>query len=409
MVYFGRVLRNNDFGRTGRIDVLLGQRNFFGMKAKENDMKELKENVDSIPLILGKRKSGADSRAVRCLILGGIANSPNAGMLQLPQVGSTGLVLEVVNEYDVWPNEVEYFWLGGLWGLTQFPGYIEKDCKISLPHDDTESEEISSSDVDNDKKLYSDKREDSNNIKDSPYIEKGQFIIKTKTCDVKDPKSASKTDYDYDKIPGENTLILNRDKYVVRHNIYEGEVGSKKQVGIEQLTFEEEKSKLFRRIKNDSIDLEQHVRMDNDGLEIFNDNKKEGKTVKMRLTSKGDFILTATDNMKIIIDKNAHINIKGDAEIKVDGNAKVASEKSAHVISKDKMTVSGAGQNMADIIHDFAEKIKNLKTLDDQSKVPEPVYGGTIADMCAIQARCSGGYYLSDGTANGFKVEVKDT
>lgn len=409
MVYFGRVLRNNEFGRTGRIDVLLGQRNFFGMKAKENDMKELKENVDSIPLILGKRKSGADSRAVRCLILGGISNAPNAGMVQIPQVGATGLVLEVVNEYDVWPNEVEYFWLGGLWGLTQFPGYIEKDCKISLPHDDTESEAISSSDVGNDKKLYSDKKEDTNNIKESPYIEKGQFIIKTKTCDVKDPKSAKKDDYDYDKIPGENTLVLNTDKYAVRHNIYEGKVGNKKQIGIEQLTFDQSKSKLFRRIKNSSTDIEQHVNMDNNAIEVFNDNKKDGKTVKMRLTSKGDFILTTTDNLKVIIDKDAQINIKGNAEIKVNGDAKVSSEKSAHVISKDKMTVSGAGQNLAFIIHDFAEKVKALKTLDDQSKNPEPVYGGTIADMCDVQSKVSSGYYLDDGAAESMTVNVEDT
>jgi hypothetical protein len=344
MVYFGRVLRNSNFGETGRLEVLLGQRNFFGSQAKENDMKELKERVDSIPLILGKRKSGADSRTVRCMLVSSMANSPNAGMLQIPQVGSVGLVLEVVNEYDVWPNDVEYFWLAGLWGLTQYPGFIEKDAKVSLPNDDTVSEEVGSSNVSDDKKLYTEVETDSGNIKGSPYFSEGQFILKTKTCDVPDAKKASKVDYDFDKIPGENTFVLNKEKCTLRHNLYEGEQGNKKHIGIEQIVFEPKKTKLLRRIKNDGENFEQYVRFDKDGTEIFNNNIKNGHQTKINFKDNGDIIVYTTHDNNVLIKGRSDIRVDGDSTVSIGGNSDVTIEGTASVTSYKDMSVTSGGK-----------------------------------------------------------------
>lgn len=350
MVYFGRVIKNSDFQRNGRIDVLLGQRNFYGDKVKEHDMKELKEISSDIKYILGDRKSGSESRAVRCLLVSGMANSPNAGMLQIPQVGSVGLVLEVINSYDVWPNEVEYFWLGGLWGLTQYPGFIEKDCKISLPNDDTVSEEMGSSEVDNDKKLYAKIKEDGGNIKDSEYFKNGQFIIKTKTCDVPEPKEAEKIDFDYDKIPGENTFILNKEKATLRHNIYEGEKGSWTQVGIEQFLFDKDKVKVYRKFENDDEETEQFIRWDKEGTEILNHNKKDDKKIKITFTKEGDITVYADKDANIEIKENATVKIGKDATVEIEGKAsvhskddmKAATDKNLEITSAEQCSIEGS-------------------------------------------------------------------
>lgn len=343
MLYLGRVFRNNLFGERGTIDVLLFQTfNYVGSSRKLS--KGLYDIPNNISSALGEMETGGDAQTVQCLITTSLGNAYNTGMATIPQIGTVGIVASI-DDFGNNFNNINYVWLGGIYGNKQFGE------KVILPNDDTVSDDLD----------YEDKtlifEEDKDTITKSDYIKKGQFLIKTKTCEISDYDNIVADALDYKKIPGENTFVMNKGKSALRHNVYD----DKNKAGFAHLSLEDDKVKIKRVVGTESggYKREQNILIDDSSIEIDFINKEKNHSVKINMNDAGELSVSTTGNISVNCDKKAIVKVKGDAEVTANGKMKVE--------SKGKMTIKAQGINLAGVIYQLAEDVKYLQTYGSPS------------------------------------------
>lgn len=364
-LYIGTVYRNNNFGKTGCIEVMLHQMlKYTGMERTYSNpicdiLEDYKEALTMAPTYSNSGKLVQD-----CLVMGGNGNGYNAGMVQIPQVGSVGIVADV--EDPELFSGIKNIWLGGLYGYNLF------NQKVKLPNDDTESDDLEY----DDKSLTVDE-ENGDVIDSSKYITDGQFIIKTKTCNVSDLNTVTGDDVDWKKIPGENTFVLNKTKSALRHNV--NEQGKRK--GLTQLILDDDKINIKRKIKVSSSSIrEQDITIDDSQILINNTDGENTTTIS----------LDAAGNLSISTTGNTTVDTKGDVTINSEGNTTVASQGDLNLTSKGMMTIEANGQNLATIIDDFAEDVKNLTT--QGSPATHATTPASMATITKIQTNLGMGF-----------------
>lgn len=302
MFWAAIVYRNSEFSKEGTLDVMLYQKYIMNGTGRVWVKPLAEQDSDHVSAAMGLETSsfGGSALTAKCLVMTPMGNGYNAGMVNIPQVGTVGLVAEIELP-DRFAN-VKYIWLGGLYGNLQY------GQTISLPSDDTINDDINFDDqpyiadyLDDDQKISTvenqqgqQQESDNDKIKKSEYIEKGAFIIKTKTDCVKDEKEykGSKSgggfkpqNHDWTQKMAENTFVLSKDKAALRHSIpkkkeKEGEgnqtsetegTGGEEQAevggtaalrgGIEQLILDNDKVVLKRKIQGKEGLIEQILTM----------------------------------------------------------------------------------------------------------------------------------------------------
>lgn len=343
-VFAGTVYRNTNFAKNGTIEVMIHQKyringddKMWKETGTANEDKEA--NITKISQALSSEDFGV-KLVDDCLVMFSMASGYNSGMVQVPQVGSTGLVLYTPDP-ELWSG-VQYFWLGGLYGDKQY------GQRPMLPNDDTVSDEFDYEDKPLVSSGYGENIDDT--ISGSDYFTKGQFLIKTKTCDITGYSNAE--EFNYSKIPSENTFVLKKDKAALRHNSYDDD---KEKTGISQLVIDDDKLNIKRKIKlSDSNNLEQNILLNNDQILIkqINDDKSSESTVV--ISADGTVKITTSGDIEASADKNINLDAGGDLNISSKGQMSIKSDQ--------KMTISGVNQNLLNIIYQLAEDVKNLTT-----------------------------------------------
>lgn len=337
-IYSGTVYRNTNFGKNGTIEVMLHQKlKYTGEERNYSNpiceiLDDYKEALKMMPTYSNTGKLVQD-----CLVMSPMGNGYNSGMFQIPQVGTVGLIADV-EDPDLF-HGIMYIWLGGLYGYKEF------NQKVKLPNDDTVSEELDYED----KSLTVDE-DNGDTIGSSPYITNGQFIIKTKTCDVEDLNSVTKDDVDWKKIPGENTFVLDKEKAALRHNTYKNKI----KIGIADVILDDNQIYIKRRNKiSSSKTRDQNITIDDTNIVINNTDGKNTTTIT----------LDASGNLQITTTGNTDISTEGDTNISTKGDTNVTSDGSMTLSSKGMMTIEANGKNLATIINEFAEDVKSLQTI----------------------------------------------
>lgn len=363
-VFSGTVYRNTNFAKNGTIEVMIHQK--YRINGEDKSWKEYgtanedkEANITKIEQALNDKDFGV-KMVDDCLVLFSMATSYNSGMVQIPQVGTTGLVL-YSSDPELWSG-IQYFWLGGLYGDKQY------GQRPTLPNDDTESEEFDYEDKPLISSGYNENIDDT--ISGSDYFTKGQFLIKTKTCDVADYSDAEV--FNHSKIPSENTFVLKKDKAALRHNTYND---NKEKTGISQLLINDENLNIKRKIKlSDSSNLEQNITFDNSQILVkqVNDDKSSESTVV--ISADGTVKISTTGDIEATADKNINLDAGGDLNISSRGQMSIKSDQ--------KMTISGVNQNLLNIIYQLAEDVKNLTTQGSPGfQSATPATGAMIATV----------------------------
>ena len=348
MLYSAIVYRNNEFGKTGLIDVMLWQ------KCKDT----LTDTVwskpfytigsDNVKKALGIDETIFGNTAItsKCLVTTGMSNVYNAGMAYVPQVGSYGIVAEL--EEDWYFGNVRYVWLGGLYGNKQ------NGEKVNLPSDDSTEEMIGAED-----KPYivetAGKSGDSDNkdtISESEYIKKGAFVIKTKTHCIDDYDDIDQEKADWKNILTENTLIMSQDKFATRHCV--NDYDNNEQKGFEFFDMDDSQVLLKRKINNNNKELEQTIKMD-DKLTTFMMTNEDGNSeVVVEIMNDGNVTVKTNGEMTVSAEK--------DISFKTDKNFSIESGGTMNFKSGQKMKLHGMGKNLAKIIDDLAQTVATLQT-----------------------------------------------
>ena len=339
MIWSATVIKNSDFGKTGTIDVLLHQKykaNGLSSSFAQPFYKLCEDNIIRDIVASGEVGFGAASMTNQCLVLAsGLGASDNTGVFAIPQVGTKGLVLEV-DDNDKFSN-VYYIWIGGLYGDKLYGE------KVNIPRDDTDDDiedEDSSLIVDN----------ETDNITDSDYINKGAFIIKTKTNTVDDYDNINPEDVDFKNILPENTFILNKEKAgLKRHLNKDG-----KKIFFEKIILNENRALFTRKIKTDGKILEQSITMD-DQETVFVLKNEDGD-VENRITFKSDggIEINTTGEMTVTAKKN--LNLKTEKDMNIEAKGKISMK------SDDIMNIHGKNKNLADLLDRLANEVQMLKT-----------------------------------------------
>lgn len=365
-LFAGTVYRNTNFGTDGTIEVLLQQtlkytgeeRNYSNPICDIFD--DYKEALKMMPTHSNSGKLVQD-----CLVMSPMGNGYNAGMFQLPQVGSVGLIADI-QDPELFHGKM-YIWLGGLYGYKEF------NQKVKLPDDDTVSDELDYED----KALVVDE-DNGDTISTSSYVTDGQLLIKTKTCDVEDLDSTTRDMVDWKQIPGENTFVLNKKKAALRHNTYSS--GMTKS-GISEIIFDDNKINIKRRKQiSDSKTRDQDITINDTNITISNTDGENTTTI----------VLDENGNLQITTTGNTDISTEGDLGITTTGNTNISSDGTLNLSSKGKMTIEASGQNLATIINEFAEDVKNLTTQGSPSM--QATTPASISNLIKVQTNLGVGY-----------------
>lgn len=364
-LYAGTVYRNTNFGNNGTIEVMLQQTLKYAGEER-NYSNPICEILDDYKEALKMMPSYSNTGKIvqNCLVMSPMGNGYNSGMFQLPQVGTVGLIADI--EDPELFHGIMYIWLGGLYGYKEF------NQKVKLPNDDTVSDELNYED----RSLTVDE-DNGDSIRNSRYITDGQFIVKTKTCDVEDPESITRDDIDWKKIPGENTFVLNKLKAALRHNVYSNKVKN----GLGEIIFDDNQILIKRRNKiSDSKIRDQNITINDTNIVINNTDGENTTTIT--IDSGGNLQITTTGN--------TNISTEGDLKIDTTGDTNISSEGNLNLSAKGMMTIEANGQNLARIINDFAEDVKNLTT--QGSPATHATTPASIAMIQNVQTKLGTGY-----------------
>lgn len=373
MIYFGRVVDNSNFSEEGTIEVLLSQRDMLGLENQigrsfeKNDLAELQN-------YLPKPESKGMKQTVSCLVSTPLGAGYNTGMLQLPQVNSVGIVSDLqdydekfVNGRDYWGG-YRYVWLGGIYSVNLYGE------TVNIPNDDTVSEELSYEDIPlfrNDG-TSDDFEEVDDTIKNSNYIKRGEFIIKTKSTYINNIKNPQLEEVDFKKIPGENTIVLNKDKLNLRHNVYY----NYNKIAIDDIFLNNEQIKI-KRISGEpggETKKEQYIIINDNSITISFNNKNNNQTNTLVFNEDGTVSLTTTSDVNIKADGNMKLNAKGTMEL----------------VSNGQMKITANNQNLSKILQELSDDVEHLKVMGSPSL--QTTEGTSQAKLINVKTKLSTGY-----------------
>lgn len=373
MIYFGRVVDNSNFSKEGTIEVLLSQRDMLGLENQigrsfeKNDLAELQN-------YLPKPESRGMKQTVSCLVSTPLGAGYNTGMLQLPQVNSVGIVSDLqdydekfVNGRDYWGG-YRYVWLGGIYSVNLYGE------TVNIPNDDTVSEELSYEDIPlfrNDG-TSDDFDEVDDTIKNSNYIKRGEFIIKTKSTYINNIKNPQLEEVDFKKIPGENTIVLNKDKLNLRHNVY----NNYNKVAIDDIFLNNEQIKIKRTSGEPGGETkkEQSIIINDNSITISFNNKNNNQINTLVFNEDGTVNLTTTSDVNIKADGNMKLNAKGTMEL----------------ISNGQMKITANNQNLSKILQELSDDVEHLKVMGSPSL--QTTEGTSQAKLINVKTKLSTGY-----------------
>jgi len=343
MLYIARVVDNRNFGQSGTIEVFLPQKN------SENGFEryfqeDLKNNYTELyNLVEGNDVNTYSSKLTfSCLVMSPISNGYNTGMFSVPQINTTGIVMEIENK-DEW-SSYRYIWLGGLYGCKLYGE------DIKLPNDDTVSDSFSYED----KALQSINDDtDEDNISDKDIIRKGQFIIKTKTSRVTDFENVTEEQIDLEKIPSDNTFVMDKNKISLRHNGYsEDNVKN----NISDITFDNNNIVIKRFVgESDDNRKEQIIKINNNDISIIFDNKTDTKKVTLSFDKDGNTNLETTGEVKI--------HSEGDMSFDTDKSLSIHSKGIAKIISDRQMKIEGNGVDLGRHMNNMSAHYMSTNTV----------------------------------------------
>lgn len=365
MLWSGIVVKNNDFGKNGYIEVILGQK----FKSSANDRKFSKPiyelTNEDIKEIIGDDKStfGEMSSTCKCMVLSNLGNGESFGSFAVPQIGTKGLVAEIGDKTRF--GNIYYVWLGGLYGNKQY-GY-----NVRVPNDDTNE------DIEKGEKDFYESDEKNDEIKESEYINEGAYILKTKTNKIDNYNDIKNESINYNKKLPENTFILSKSKAALRHNINDYENEERK--GLSQILMNND-FVIKRKIKNDDKVLEQQISMSNEKFTISISNEDDVKTV-IDLSSDGNVKITTTGSLKVSAEGKMDLNSKEDMTIKTDGNVLLEATK--------KMQIKASGQDFGVQVDNLAQAVATLKTQGSpaaQAATPDTVGKATNVSTVVANA-----------------------
>ena len=373
MIYFGRVVDNSNFSEEGTIEVLLSQRDMLGLENQigrsfeKNDLAELQN-------YLPKPESRGMKQTVSCLVSTPLGAGYNTGMLQLPQVNSVGIVSDLqdydekfVNGRDYWGG-YRYIWLGGIYSVNLYGE------TVNIPNDDTVSEELGYEDIPlfrNDG-TSDDFDEVDDTIKNSNYIKRGEFIIKTKSTYINNIKNPQLEEVDFKKIPGENTIVLNKDKLNLRHNVYD----NYNKVAIDDIFLNNEQIKIKRTSGEPGGETkkEQFIIINDNSITISFNNKNNNQTNTLVFNEDGTVNLTTTSDVNIKADGNMKLNAKGTMEL----------------VSNGQMKITANNQNLSKILQELSDDVEHLKVMGSPSL--QTTEGTSQAKLINVKTKLSTGY-----------------
>lgn len=373
MIYFGRVVDNSNFSEEGTIEVLLSQRDMLGLENKigrsfeKNDLAELQN-------YLPKPESRGMKQTVSCLVSTPLGAGYNTGMLQLPQVNSVGIVSDLqdydekfVNGRDYWGG-YRYIWLGGIYSVNLYGE------TVNIPNDDTVSEDLGYEDIPlfrNDG-TSDDFDEVDDTIKNSNYIKRGEFIIKTKSTYINNIKNPQLEEVDFKKIPGENTIVLNKDKLNLRHNVYD----NYNKVAIDDIFLNNEQIKIKRTSGEPGGETkkEQFIIINDNSITISFNNKNNNQTNTLVFNEDGTVNLTTTSDVNIKADGNMKLNAKGTMEL----------------VSNGQMKITANNQNLSKILQELSDDVEHLKVMGSPSL--QTTEGTSQAKLINVKTKLSTGY-----------------
>lgn len=339
--YLGLVYYNKDFGSTGCIRVMLTQ------EADENGLSALNAPVYEyfnkylkyiMPSEVYEDAIRSEDMLKDCIVLGNLGNAYNSGSISIPQIGSMGLICELTDKSASFGN-VRYAWLGGIYGSKKY------GRKVMLPNDDTGTEL-----GEEDKALVTEGIDDP--ISNSDYINKGMYIVKTKTCKIDDYNKVDTKTIDYKNIPGENTFVLKKDKAALRHNKYEEKNNDTIQTAFGELLVLDDKITLHRVNEKDNVKTIQEVTFgDNDEgnnqitITNFNNDKDRKET---------SFVLDNEGNISVYCSGKMHLTAVQGMDIETDDVLNINAGKGIKINSTENtISISSNGVN-------FIEVVKNI-------------------------------------------------
>lgn len=337
MFWSGIVYRNSEFGKTGTIDVMLYQKH----KTTGTDRfwsKPIHLIADKIKGALGIETSflGGSAITVKCLVMSGIGAGENSGLFSCPQVGTYGVVAEIPDRNRF--SNSTYIWLGGLYGCKDF------GKKVSVPRDDTE-DEIAGEDT----QLLDEA------IKDSDYIKKGAFILKTKTTTIDDYKNIDKEKINIENILPENTVFLNKEKIAIKHHLIKDEA----EIGFEKLTMNEEKVELKRTLTDKNV--EQNLTMDENGVTL--QLKSDDGEATISLSSTLDLDIKTTGKMTVSSEKDLSFSSDSNIEVNAGGNINFKSSGDMAIESTGAMGIKSKTKSLIELLDTLMQNLMSLKTI----------------------------------------------
>ncbi len=346
MFYIGRVIETKDFGKYGYIKVLLAQK--YNPNGGEAELSRgLWRDLSNYSFLK------EECIATKCMILTPMGSGYNTGCFQLPQINSVGLVAECLGNgpdpkfagLERW-GSVNFIWLGGLYGNKRHGE------KVIIPHDDTVSDSLDYEDktliteTPEDEKVdeteLDDKRDtisvgttyNDEETGDSLY-KKSQLIIKTKSTYINGDIPRDE-EVNFKNIPGENTVVLNKDKIAIRHNT---PVNTTIKKAIADIIETDNQIKITRIVGKDSNGEET-----NRQTIVLGDENNESNNQNITISNvdnNGNYsIITLNENGSVDIKSNNIININSENDINTDSHGTSKKKMSDNLI---ETTTNGSG------------------------------------------------------------------
>lgn len=362
MFYLGRVIENKNFGDNGTIEVIIPQQyRDVGMESIFG--KNLKDLLNNVKDYTASKLGSNQKKTVSCYVASPMGNAYNTGMFQLPQINTTGLVAKVEDVHTF--SGTQYIWLGGLYGCKMYGE------KVILPNDDTISDDLAYEDKALIKEYKNEDRDARDTIKDSDYINKGAFVIKTKASKIHDKRNVKKEEVDFKVIKSDNTVVLNKDKIAVRHNNY----NENNRTGFEQIVLNDNSLQLKRitgevtKNENDKLSSkvfkEQTITINDNSINIEFRNEENSNRCTLNFDSEGNINIDCTGNMKL--------NATGDMELNADGKMELNAGQTFSMFANNKNV------SLAKVLNDLYNEIHYLQTTGSPaSQITAP---GTVADV----------------------------
>jgi hypothetical protein len=367
MLYFARVVDNRNFGSTGTIEVFIPQKNVENGFERyfQKDLKEIYTNLPNL-IACNDENTWSTKYTFSCLVTSPFSNGYNTGSFALPQINTIGLVMEIDNK-EFW-SSYRYVWLGGLYGCKMYGN------DILLPNDDTVSDSFDYEDKAL-QTINSDNDED--NISGKDIIKNGQFIIKTKVSRVTDFNNITEEQIDFEKIPSDNTFVMDKNKITFRHNGYSSE--SKKN-SISDILLDNN-SIIIKRFAGESDDKrkEQTITINDKDISITFDNKTDSKKVVLSFDAEGNTKLETTGNVKVHSEGDMSFDTDKKLTIHSKDNLSIQSDAIAKIISSGKMKIEGSGVDLGRHMSNMSKHYISTNTIGgptNQALAPGSIING---------------------------------